>query len=171
LNYASPGNGTPSHLATEIFKNMAGVEITHVPYKGSGPAMTDMLGGQVQVWIANAPPVLPHVKDGKLRALASTSARRPPSALDIPTLDEAGLKGYEADTWFGLFAPARTPKPILDRIYNDVVDVLRTKEIRDFYASQGAEVIANTPEEFSNRLAADIAKWKKLVTDLKLKAD
>ena len=98
LNYASPGNGSPSHLATAIFENMAGIQLTHVPYKGSGPALTDMLGGQTQVWIANAPVVLQHIQSGKLRALATTSARRPAIAPNIPTLDEAGLKGYEADT-------------------------------------------------------------------------
>jgi len=171
LNYASPGNGTPSHLATEIFKKMAGVDITHVPYKGSGPAMTDMLAGNVQVWIANAPPVLPHIKSGKLRALASTSAKRPPSALEVPTLDEAGLKGYEADTWFGLFAPRATPKPILDKIYADVTEILKSKEIQDFYAQQGGEVILMTQEEFTKRVAADVAKWKALISDLKLRIE
>jgi tripartite-type tricarboxylate transporter receptor subunit TctC len=171
LNYASPGNGTPSHLATEIFKKMAGVDLTHVPYKGSGPAMTDMLAGNVQVWIANAPPILPHIKTGKLRSLASTSAKRPPSAPDVPTLDEAGLKGYEADTWFGLFAPKGTPKPILDKIYADVTEVLKTKEIQDFYAQQGGEVILMTQEEFTKRVAADVAKWKALISDLKLRIE
>jgi len=171
LNYATPGNGTPSHLATEIFNKMAGVQITHVPYKGSGPAMADMLSGQVQVWIANAPPMLPYVKSGKLRALATTSAKRSPFLPDIPTLDESGLKGYEADTWFGLFAPAKTPKAVLDKIHADVVEALRSKEIQDVYAQQGAEVIADSSESFAKRLTADIAKWKQIVADLKLRAD
>lgn len=171
LNYATPGNGTPSHLATEIFKSMAGVELTHVPYKGSGPALTDMLGGQTQVWIANAPVVLPSIKAGKLRALATTSAKRPAMAADIPTLAEAGLKGYEADTWYGLFAPARTPKPILDKIHADVVAVLQSPEIREAFASQGAEVVANSSEEFTKKLNDDVAKWKKVITDLKLRVD
>ncbi|QJR12885.1 hypothetical protein DSM104443_03979 [Usitatibacter rugosus] len=171
LNYATPGNGTPSHLATEIFNKMAGVQITHVPYKGSGPAMADMLSGQVQVWIANAPPMLPYVKSGKLRALATTSAKRSPFLPDIPTLDESGLKGYEADTWFGLFAPVKTPKAVLDKIHADVVEALRSKEIQDVYAQQGAEVIADSSESFTKRLNADIAKWKQIVADLKLRAD
>jgi tripartite-type tricarboxylate transporter receptor subunit TctC len=123
------------------------------------------------VWIANAPPVLPHIKSGKLRSLASTSARRPPSALDVPTLDEAGLKGYEADTWFGLFVPARTPKPILDKIHADVTEILKTKEIQDFYAQQGGEVILMTQEEFTKRVAADVTKWKALISDLKLRIE
>jgi len=171
LNYVSPGNGTPSHLATEIFKSMAGIDMTHVPYKGSGPAMADMLAGQTQVWIANAPVVLPHIKAGKLRALATTSATRPAMAADIPTLAEAGLKGYEADTWYGLFAPAKTPKPVLDKIHADVVAVLRSQEIRETFAAQGAEVVGNSSEEFTRKLADDVAKWKKVIADLKLRID
>jgi tripartite-type tricarboxylate transporter receptor subunit TctC len=171
LNYATPGNGTPSHLATEMFKRMAGIDLTHVPYKGSGPALADMLGGQTQVWIANAPVVLPHIKAGKLRALATTSAKRPATAADIPTLAEAGLKGYEADTWYGLFAPAKTPKPILDKIHADVVAVLQSPEIREAFAPQGAEVVANSSEEFTRQLNDDVAKWKKVIADLKLRID
>lgn len=171
LNYASPGNGTPSHLATEIFKSMAGVDLTHIPYKGSGPALTDMLGGQTQVWIANAPVVLPYIKTGKLRALATTSAKRPEMAADIPTLSEAGLKGYEADTWYGLFAPAKTPKPILEKIHADIVAVLQSPDIRATFASQGAEVVANSSAEFTRKLNDDVAKWKKVVADLKLRVD
>ncbi|RZL96601.1 MAG: tripartite tricarboxylate transporter substrate binding protein [Variovorax sp.] len=171
LNYATPGNGTPSHLATEMFKRMAGIEMTHVPYKGSGPALADMLGGQTQVWIANAPVVLPHIKTGKLRALATTSARRPAVAADLPTLAEAGLKGYEADTWYGLFAPARTPRPILDKIHADVVAVLQSPEIREAFAPQGAEVVGNSQEVFTRQLADDIAKWKKVIAELKLRID
>ena len=171
LNYATPGNGTPSHLATEMFKSMAGVDLTHVPYKGSGPALTDMLGGQTQVWIANAPVVLQHIKTGKLRALATTSAKRPAIAADIPTLAEAGLPGYEADTWYGLFAPAKTPKPILDKLHADIVEALRSPEIRETYASQGAEVVANSREEFTAKVRDDLAKWKKVIADLKLRVD
>jgi len=171
LNYATPGNGTPSHLATEMFKRMADIELTHVPYKGSGPALADMLGGQTQLWIANAPVVLPHIKAGKLRALATTSARRPAIAPDIPTLAEAGLKGYEADTWYGLFAPAKTPKPILDKIHADVVAVLQSPEIREAFAPQGAEVVANSSEAFTRQLKEDVAKWKKVIGELKLRID
>jgi tripartite-type tricarboxylate transporter receptor subunit TctC len=171
INYATPGNGTPSHLATAIFMSMAGVELTHVPYKGSGPALADMLGGQTQMWIANAPVVLPHIKAGKLRALATTSAKRPAMAADVPTLSEAGLAGYEADTWYGIFAPAKTPKPILAKLHADIVEVLRSAEIRQTFAAQGAEVVANSSEEFTAKLHADVAKWKKVIADLKLRVD
>ncbi len=171
LNYASPGNGSPSHLATEIFKSMAGVQITHVPYKGSGPAMADMLGGQTQVWIANAPVVLQHIESGKLRALATTSAKRPAVAATIPTIDEAGLKGYEADTWYGIFAPAKTPQPILDQLNKDIVAVLNLPDIRQKFASEGAEIVADSSAAFTQKLRADVAKWKKVIADLNLRAD
>ena len=171
LNYASPGNGSPSHLATEIFKNMAGIQLTHVPYKGSGPAMADMLGGTTQVWIANAPVVLPHIESGKLRALATTSAKRPAVATGIPTMEEAGLKAYEADTWYGIFAPSKTPQPILEQLNTDIVAVLNLPEIRQKFANEGAEIVADSSASFTQKLRADVAKWKKVITDLNLRAE
>lgn len=171
LNYASPGNGSPSHLATEIFKNMAGIQLTHVPYKGSGPAMADMLGGTTQVWIANAPVVLQHIDSGKLRALATTSAKRPAVAAGIPTMDEAGLKGYEADTWYGIFAPSKTPQPILEQLNKDIVAVLNLPDIRQKFANEGAEIVADSSASFTQKLRADVAKWKKVITDLNLRAE
>jgi len=171
LNYASPGNGSPSHLATEIFKSMAGVELVHVPYKGSGPALADMLGGQIQFWIANSPVVLQHIETGKLRALASTSAKRPAVAANIPTIDEAGLKGYEADTWFGIFAPAKTPKAVLAQLNQDIVAVLNLPDVRQKFSAEGAEIVADSSVSFTQRLHADIAKWKKVIVDLKLRVE
>jgi tripartite-type tricarboxylate transporter receptor subunit TctC len=171
LNYASPGNGSPSHLATEIFKSMAGIQITHVPYKGSGPAMADMLGGQTQVWIANAPVVLQHIQSGKLRALATTSAQRPAVAAGVPTIAEAGLTGYEADTWYGVFAPAKTPQPILDQLNKDIVAVLNLPDIRQKFANEGAEIVADSSASFTQKLRADVAKWKKVIADLNLRAE
>jgi len=171
LNYASPGNGTPPHLAAEVFKQMAGVQIMHIPYKGTGPALTDLLGGRVQMMIANAPAVLPYVASGKLIALASTSAKRPSILPDLPTLDESGLKGYEADTWYGLFTAKGTPPEVVRRLNADVVSVLKSAEIQSFFAKQGAEVIADTPEEATAKLRADISKWGKVIADLHLKLD
>ena len=171
LNYASPGNGSPSHLATEIFKSMAGVELVHVPYKGSGPALADMLGGQIQFWIANSPVVLQHIETGKLRALASTSAKRPMVAPNIPTIDEAGLTGYEADTWFGIFAPAKTPKAVLAQLNQDIVAVLNLPDVRQKFSAEGAEIVADSSASFTQRLHADIAKWKKVIVDLKLRVE
>lgn len=171
LNYVTPGNGTPSHLATAIFEDMADVKLTHVPYKGSGPALTDMLSGQTQLWIANAPVVLQHIKSGKLRALATTSAIRPESFEDLLTLDEAGLKGYEADTWYGIFAPAKTPKAIVDQLNKDIVDVLNSTDIQEKFKQEGAEIVANSSTEFTQKVRNDVAKWKKVIEKLNLKVD
>ncbi|WP_232338140.1 tripartite tricarboxylate transporter substrate binding protein [Bordetella flabilis] len=171
LNYASPGNGTPPHLAAEIFKSMAGVSITHVPYKGSGPAMTDLLGGQVQMMIANAPVVLPYIKSGKLIGLASTSAARPAMLRDLPTLSEAGLKGYEADTWYGLFAPAGTPPAVVQKLNADVVAVLGSPEIQAFFAEQGAEVIGDSAADASAKVRAEVEKWHGVIQAIGLKLD
>lgn len=169
LNYASPGNGTPPHLAAEMFKQMAGVSIMHVPYKGTGPALTDLLGGRVQMMIANAPAVLSYIASGKLVALASTSAERPGILHNLPTLDESGLKGYEADTWYGLFTAKGTPPAVVEKLNADVVAVLKSPKIRDFYAKQGAEVIADTPQQAKAKVHADIEKWRKVINELHLK--
>jgi tripartite-type tricarboxylate transporter receptor subunit TctC len=171
LNYASPGNGTPPHLAAEIFKNMAGVSITHVPYKGSAPAMTDLLGGQVQMMIANAPVVLPYIKSGKLIGLASTSATRPSMLRDMPTLSESGLKGYEADTWYGLFAPAGTPPAIVQKLNADVVAVLNSPQILAFFAEQGAEVIGDSSADAGGKVRAEVEKWRGVIQSIGLSLD
>jgi tripartite-type tricarboxylate transporter receptor subunit TctC len=170
LNYASPGNGTPPHLAAEVFKNMAGVSITHVPYRGSGPALADLLGGQVQMMIANAPAVLPHIRSGKLRALASSSARRPASLADIPTIAET-LPGYEADTWYGLFVPAATPSARIAQLNADVVRVLRLPEIVALFGEQGADVVADSPESASRLLRSEVTKWREVIRVNQVKVD
>lgn len=170
LNYASPGNGTPPHLAAEVFKNLAGVSITHVPYRGSGPALADLLGGQVQMMIANAPAVLPHIRSGKLRALASSSARRPASLLDIPTLAET-LPGYEADTWYGLFVPAATPPERVAQLNADVVRVLRLPEIVALFGEQGADIVADSPQSASRLLRSEVAKWREVIRVNQVKVD
>ncbi|SHH37735.1 Bug family tripartite tricarboxylate transporter substrate binding protein [Pollutimonas bauzanensis] len=171
LNYASPGNGTPPHLAAEMFKKMAGISITHIPYKGTGPALTDLLAGTVQMMIANAPAVLPYVGSGKLIALASTSETRPAILPDLPTLNESGLAGYEADTWYGLFTAKGTPKDIIDKLNTDIVAVLKSDRIRDFFAKQGAEVIANSPEDAAKKVRSDVQKWHAMIQDLNIRLD
>lgn len=171
INYASPGNGTPPHLAAEIFKSMAGVSLTHVPYKGSGPAMTGLLGGQVQMMIANAPVVLPHIKSGKLRALASTSDKRPASLKEFPTIAESGLPGYEADTWYGMFTAAGTPKEIVDKLNADIVQVLKSKEIRELFAPQGADVVGDSPAEFSRKVQSEVEKWRRVIKSTGARVD
>jgi tripartite-type tricarboxylate transporter receptor subunit TctC len=165
LNYASPGNGTPPHLAAEIFKRMAGVNMTHVPYKGAGPAVIDLLAGQMQVMFANAPVVLPHIRAGKLRALATTSAQRLRILTEFPTIAESGLPGYEADTWYGLFAPARLPADILKKLNSDLAAALSLPDIKALFASQGAEVVGNSAEKFRVVVTAEVAKWARVIKE------
>ena len=163
LNVASSGNGTSIHMAAELYKVMAGVDILHVPYKGSSFAVTDLLGGQVQLMFDNMPSALPHVKAGKLRALAVTSPKRSSALPDIPTMDEEGLKGFDATSWFGLLAPAGTPKDIIAKLNAAAVKALATPEMRERLASQGAEAVGNTPEQFGAFIKAEIEKWAKIV--------
>ena len=163
LNVASSGNGTSIHMAAELYKLMAGVDILHVPYKGSSFALTDLLGGQVQLMFDNMPSALPHVKAGKLRALAVTSPKRSSALPDIPTMDEEGLKGFDATSWFGLLAPAGTPKDIIAKLNAAAVKALATPEMRERLASQGAEAVGNTPEQFAAFIKAEIEKWAKIV--------
>lgn len=171
LNFASPGNGTPPHLAMAILERMAGVKMTHVPYKGTGPAVTDLIAGRVQAMMVNAPVALPYMKSGQLRGLATTSARRPASVPDLPTLDESGLKGYEADTWYGLFAPAGTPKAVIAKINADVARALNSPDIKQLFAGQGAEVVGDSPESAAARVSADVVKWRDVINDIGLKVD
>ncbi|MEO7761832.1 MAG: tripartite tricarboxylate transporter substrate binding protein [Casimicrobiaceae bacterium] len=171
INYASGGNGSSAHLSAELFKSMTGIRMNHVPYKGATPALTDLIGGQVQVMIGNLPPILPHVKSGKLRALAVTTAKRYPGLAEVPTVAESGLAGYETLAWFGLFAPAGTPKDIVIRLNREVNAIIAQPEVRERLLGIGMEPAAGTPEEFTARQAADIAKWKKVVADSGAKID
>jgi tripartite-type tricarboxylate transporter receptor subunit TctC len=165
LNFASSGNGTSIHLSGELFKTTAGVEMTHVPYKGSAPAVTDLLGGQVQLMFDNMPSALPHVKAGKLKALGVTTAKRFPAAPDIPTIAEAGVPGYEASSWFGVLAPAGTPKEIVNKLSSEIAKILQTPEIKERLLSQGAEPVGNTPDQFAAFIKAETAKWAKVVKE------
>lgn len=163
LNFASAGNGTSIHLSGEMFKTMTGVQMQHVPYKGSAPAVTDLLGGQVNMMFDNMPSALPHVKGGKLRALAVTSAKRSPAAPDVPTMAEAGVPGYEATSWFGILAPAGTPKDIVTKLNKEIARILAMPEIKEKLSAQGAEPVGNTPEQFAAHIKAEIKKWEGVV--------
>jgi tripartite-type tricarboxylate transporter receptor subunit TctC len=163
LNVASSGNGTSIHMAAELYKMMAGVDIVHVPYKGSAPAVTDLLGGQVQMMFDNLPVSLPHAKAGKLRALAVTSLTRSAALPDVPTMDEEGLTGFNATSWFGLLAPAGTPKEVVAKLNAASVKALASPEMRERLAGQGADPVGNTPEQFSAFIKAEIEKWAKIV--------
>ena len=171
INFASSGHGTPAHLAGELFNSMAGVKMVHVPYKGAAPALADLLGGQVQLMFSTMPPALPHVKDGKLRALAVTSAKRSPAAPDIPTLDEIALPGFEANTWHGVVVPAGTPATIVARLNREIVAILHLPDVVERFSSQGAEALGSTPEEFAAYIRSETLKWAKVVRDSGAKAE
>lgn len=162
LNYSSAGLGSPFYIAAELFKQMAHVNIVHIPYKGGGPAITDLLGGQVDMSFANLVAVLPFVKSGKLRALAVTTAKRSSAAPDIPTMAEAGLPGYDFSSWFGILAPAGTPHAIIEKLNKEIVKALKSPEVTQRLSEQGADLIASTPEAFGTYLKAETAKWAKL---------
>ena len=163
LAFASAGSGTSGHLALELFRQNAKVEVTHVPYKGGGPALAEVLAGQVQALFSIALSAIPQVKAGKVRALAITSAKRSAVAPDLPTVAEAGLPGFEVVGWFGWLAPAATPKPIVDRLHSEIVRVLKLPDVRDRLLSQGSEPIANTPAEFGAFMRSEHAKWARVI--------
>ena len=163
LSYASSGAGTSIHLCGELFKMLAKVDLVHIPYKGSGPAMVDMIGGQVQVMFDNMPSALPHVKAGKLRALAVTSAQRSPSAPDVPTMGEAGLAGFDVQSWFGLVAPKGTPKDIIAKVNAEAVKALGTADIKERFMELGAVPGPMSPEAFGDFIRTEIARWSDVV--------
>jgi len=163
LNYASLGSGTAAHLTMEMFKTAAGIDLTHIPYKGSSPAVADLIAGQVQTMIDGLPSALPHVKAGKLRALAVTSAHRSAAAPDLPTIAESGYPGFSADAWSGLFAPKGTPRPIVDKLAAETQRILKLPEVQKRLADLGAEPVGSTPAEFSEHVKREIDKWARVV--------
>jgi tripartite-type tricarboxylate transporter receptor subunit TctC len=164
LNMASSGNGTSIHLTGELFKTLTGTYMVHFPYRGSAPALTDMLAGNMNVMFDNLPSALPHIKSGKLKALAVTSNVRSPALPDTPTIEEAaGLKGFNAGSWFGLFAPAGTPRAIIDKIHADVAKALNNAEVRERLVGQGAIPGGLTPEQFAAFIRAETDKWANVV--------
>jgi tripartite-type tricarboxylate transporter receptor subunit TctC len=167
-NYGSNGNGTAQHLIGTQFENMTGASIAHIPYKGSGPLVTDLLGGQITMSFDTVTPVLPHIKSGKLRALAVTTAKRSSALPDVPTLDEAGLKGFAIGTWFGVLAPAATPKDLLARLNTEMVKVIQSPEFRKRMDEIGAEPIGNTADQMAAQIKAETEKFGKLVQEAKV---
>jgi len=167
-NYGSNGNGTAQHLIGTQFENLTGTDIGHIPYKGSGPLATDLLGGQITMSFDTVTPVLQHIKSGKLRALAVTTAKRSSALPDVPTLDESGLKGFDIGTWFGVLAPAATPKDILARLNIEMVKVIRSPEFRKRMDEIGAEPIGNSAEQMAAQIKGETEKFAKLVKDAKV---
>ncbi|HYC44599.1 MAG TPA: tripartite tricarboxylate transporter substrate binding protein [Burkholderiales bacterium] len=171
LNFASSGTGTAPHLSAELFNSMAGVRMTHVPYKGSPPAVADLMAGEVAVMFSPVSTVLPHVKSGRLRALAVTTSTRLPSLPSLPTVSEAALKGYETITWFGIVAPAKTPAPAVSRLNAEIVKILGLPEVRQQFAVQGIETLGGTPEQFAAYIREEVAKWAKVIKAAGVRAD
>ncbi|MDB5810925.1 MAG: hypothetical protein JWN94_3047 [Betaproteobacteria bacterium] len=163
LNYASAGNGAANHLAMELFKSMANVNLTHVPYKGAPQAVTDLIGGSVNLMFNSIPPAIQHIKAGRLRMLAVSSAKRSPQLPDVPTVSEAGVPGYESITWFGLLAPAKTPAAIQARLHREIVKVVHTPEMKSQLETQGYDAVGGGPAEFAAFIRAESEKYAKVV--------
>ena len=163
LSYASTGHGTSSQLSSELFKSMAGVDILHVPYKGGAPAIADVIGGQVNIMFLNMPTGIGQVRAGKVRILGVTSAKRVPQLPDVPTIDEAGVKGFETSAWSGVYVPMGTPRDIITRLNTEIVKILKMPSVREQLSGQGAEPVGDSPEEFAQFTRSEIAKWAQVV--------
>ncbi|HUP95884.1 MAG TPA: tripartite tricarboxylate transporter substrate binding protein [Burkholderiales bacterium] len=163
LNYASSGLGSSNHMAGELLKLMAKINIEHIPYKGNNPALTDTIGGHVHMLFTGVPSLLPHVQSGRLRAIAISTLKRASALPAVPTFDESGLKGYEATNWFGLFAPAKTPRDIVARLNGDIDKVIRSLELADRFAAESLDVVGGSPESFASFVRAEIDKYAKVI--------
>ena len=171
MTFASSGAGTSIHVSGELFKTMTGIDMVHIPYKGRATAIPDLLGGRVTMMFDNMPSSLALVREGKLRALGVTSSMRSPAAPDIPTIAESGLPGFDAVSWFALFAPANTPRPIIDKLQTEVRKILKTPDIRKRLADNGLDPVGGTPEELAAYQKSEIGKWAKVVKDSGAKVD
>jgi tripartite-type tricarboxylate transporter receptor subunit TctC len=171
LNFGSTSQGGSPHMSGELLKSMTGVDIAHIPYKGAGPMLIDLIGGQVQLGFDNLPSSIGHIRSGKLRAIAVTTAKRFPGTPEIPTMTESGVPGYEVSAWFGLLAPAGTPKPVVDALYANIAAILKQPEVVKQLFDLGAEPGGNTPEAYARQIAADVEKWKKVVAATGVKAE
>jgi tripartite-type tricarboxylate transporter receptor subunit TctC len=170
INYATSGPGTGGHLAVELIKYNAGIDMVHVPYKGAGPALTDVIGGQVQVMCTSPLAVLPHAKSGRLRAIAMTSAKRSRAAPEIPTVAEQGFPGYQASLWYQMLAPANTPAPVLQRVHHEVTRILKLPDFIEQLAAQGGEPLGGTPQEARRFTQSEIERWTNLIRKTNISA-
>jgi tripartite-type tricarboxylate transporter receptor subunit TctC len=171
INYGSSGTGTGTHLSAELFKYMTGIDMVHIPYKGGGPAVTALLGGQVQLNFATIPSVLPHVRAGRLRAIAVTTAKRSFAAPEVPTIAESGVPGYDHGPWNGMLTSARTPKWIVAKLNAEVVRIIHNQDMKAVLVNDGSEPIGNTPDEFAAIIKAETAKWTKVIKSAGIKAE
>ena len=171
VNFATSGNGTVAHLATELFKKEAGIKLTHIPYKGAAQGLNDVIGGQVEVYVSSIPTLIGHIKNGKLRALAVTSLKRVDDLPEVPTIAESGYKGFEAVTWFGVLGPANLPKDITARLNTEINKALQTPELKKKLGDQGADVAGSTPEQFGKLVRDDMVRWGVVVRESGAKID
>ncbi len=171
LSFASVGNGSPGHLAGELFKLRTGTEMTHIPYRGGGPAVSDVLGGQVPLLWVSIPAAAQFVKAGKLKALAVSTQKRSAAFPDIPTMQEAGVPDFEVDSWYAMFVPAKTPRPVIDKLNRVINTVVHEPAIRDKLLAQGSEGVGGKPEELGKVVTAELARWNKLAKDARIKID
>ena len=171
VNYGSSGNGTSVHLAMELFKSMTKTYMLHIPYKGSAPVVTDLIAGQVDVMFDNMPNVIGQVRAGKMKALAVTTAQRSPQAPEIPTMAEAGVPGYEQTAWFGVLAPAGTPREIILKLNGEITKLLNSAEVKERFAKQGVEVRTTTPEQFGEFVRSEVGRWAKVIKEAGIRAD
>jgi tripartite-type tricarboxylate transporter receptor subunit TctC len=171
INYGSAGTGSSGHLAMEYFKQVANIDLVHVPYKGTGPMLTDLLGGQTEATFTGVPPLLPHIKQGKLRALAVGGAKRTDALPDVPTVAESGYPGFETSQWYGLLAPARTPKPIVEKLSAEVAKALRQPDVVQRLAGDSATPIGSTPDEFAAYIRKEQERWGRVVRTAGIKAE
>lgn len=171
LSFASVGNGSPGHLAGELFKIRMGVQMTHIPYRGGGPAVTDVIGGQVPLLWVSIPAAAQFVKTGKLKALGVSTLKRSAAFPDVPTMQEAGVPDFEVDSWYAMFVPARTPKPVIERLNRALNTVVADPAVREKLLAQGSEAVGGTPEALGKTVAAELPKWARLVKDANIKVD
>jgi len=170
-NYASAGSGSSPHLSAELFKQMTQTSMNHVPYKGAGPALTDVVAGQVALYIGSLPASMPHIRSGRVRGLGVTGLRRSPALPDMPTVSESGVAGFDSTQWYGFLAPAKTPTPVLDRLHRDLTATLAHPVIKERMLPLGFEIVASSREEFGKYLRDDIAKWAKVIAEAKIRAE
>jgi len=171
VNFASPGNGTVAHLTSELFQKAAGVKTQHIPYKGASQAMTDVIGGGVDLYLSSVPTLIGHIKQGKVRALAVTSAKRVDDLPDVPTINESGYKGFDAVTWFGLLAPAGTPRDVIVRLNAEFNKALKLPELNKRLSDEGADPAGGTPEQFAALIKDEIPRWGRVVKESGAKVD
>ena len=171
ITYGSPGNGTVAHLGMELLQKTAGINLQHIPYKGSAQALTDIVGGQIQIYASSVPTAMGQIKDGRLRAIAVTSLKRSASLPETPTIAESGWPGFEAITWFGFVAPAKTPAPIIKELNTNINSILKMPEVRSKLMGEGGEILGGTSEQFSALLTKDTARWARVIQDANVKID